>query len=291
MRPTVPDRKVTPNGMILVNKQPGVTSFQALYPLKRVYGKGLGHTGTLDQFAQGLLVVLTGKFTKFTPFFTDFDKVYEADFFLGRETSTLDPEGETVFTGAVPGEEQVLSPLSSFLGPQLQIPPTYSAIHVDGKRAYERVRAGEVLVMEPRPVTFHSIEVLRWASPVLTLRIHCSKGTYIRSLARDWGRAVGCGAYVSRLVRHRVGPFELPEETARYFDTHETLELLGIPVLLTNRSEEISRGLPVDGLVPELKALGGDRVGLWSEKDGLVAVAERQTGRWGYLFVQSGGGQ
>ncbi|MEI8092941.1 MAG: tRNA pseudouridine(55) synthase TruB [Spirochaetales bacterium] len=273
--------------MILLNKRPGVTSFQALYPLKREYGTVLGHTGTLDQFAQGLLVVLTGKFTKFTPFFTDFDKVYEADFTFGRETTTLDPEGTTVSEGPVPPLESLLSYANQFRGVLNQVPPQYSAVHIDGKRAYQRVRDGESPEIPPRAITVHELDVVRWANPVLTLRVHCSKGTYIRSLARDWGRLAGCGAFVSRLIRHRVGPFSLPEQPQVFMDEHETLKILDIPLLEVRDLDGVSRGLDPLRQSSELMDLPQERAALVDSAGRLGAVVERRAGRWSYVFVQA----
>ena len=187
--------------MVLLDKKPGLTSFQALYPVKKQFAwpHGGAIPGTLDSFAEGLLVVLVGKFTKFNPLFTAFDKVYEAEFTFGTETDTLDPTGQPVFSRDVPLESPA-GLAENWVGELNQVPPDYSAIHVDGRRASDRVRSGQTLELSPRKVTVYSLDVLGWSSPVsLPVRIHCSKGTYVRSLARDWGRAVGCGAHVSRL--------------------------------------------------------------------------------------------
>jgi len=287
MRPIVAD---STNGLVLLDKEPGRTSFQALYPVKRLYGNSVGHTGTLDQFAEGLLVVLVGKFTKFNPLFTAFDKVYEADFTFGVETSTLDPEGEPILTGPVPVESP--GPLSSrWTGDLLQIPPQYSAIHVAGKRASDRVRDGETVEMAPRAITVYSLEVLKWSSPILTVRIHCSKGTYVRSIARDWGRAVGCGAHVTRLRRLRVGPFGLPEANPMEFkDDHWALKSLGIPTVEVSglAVSAVLNGRELSEFVPRLVEIQGDRAGLLDPDGKLFAVVERIEGRWKYLFVDRG---
>lgn len=285
MRPTVADPT---NGLVLLDKEPGRTSFQALYPVKRLYGNAVGHTGTLDQFAEGLLVVLVGKFTKFNPLFTAFDKVYEADFTFGAETSTLDPEGEVVLSGPVPASSPGdLAP--RWVGDLQQIPPQYSAIHVDGRRASDRVRAGETLEMAPRAVTVYSLEVLGWSAPVLTVRIHCSKGTYVRSIARDWGRAVGCGAHVTRLRRTRVGPFGLPEVPPFEFrDEAWGLSTLGIPrfTVAPEAVAPVLNGRDPGVFVPALEA-AGERAALEAPDGRLLAVVERRPG-WKYLFVDRG---
>ena len=286
MRPIVPEPT---NGLVLLNKEPGRTSFQALFPVKRLYGNTVGHTGTLDSFAQGLLVVLVGKFTKFNPLFTAFDKVYEADFTFGAETSTLDPEGEIVLSGPVP----TVSPgslSSQWVGDLQQIPPQYSAIHIDGRRASDRVRDGQIVDMPPRPVTVYSLEVLAWKSPILTVRIHCSKGTYVRSIARDWGRAVGCGAHVTRLNRLRVGPFGLPEGGMEFKDSRWSLDTLGIPSLQVPTESEmpILNGREPGAFVPGLNSQTSALVGLTFSNGTLVAVVERKLSQWTYLFVDRG---
>lgn len=289
MRPIVADPV---NGLVLLNKEPGRTSFQALYPVKRLYGSSVGHTGTLDQFAEGLLVVLVGKFTKFNPLFTAFDKVYEADFTFGVETSTLDPEGEPVLTGPVPADSP--GPMAPrWTGDLMQIPPQYSAIHVDGRRASDRVRDGQTVEMQARPVTVYSLEVLSWQVPVLSVRIHCSKGTYVRSIARDWGRAAGCGAHVTRLRRLRVGPFSLPETEPMEFKSDSwVLDALGIPqipVPATSVPPLLNGRDPAD-FAPSLASVSGARAALADPGGRIFAVVERRGAGWSYLFVDRGSG-
>ena len=286
MRPIVTE---SPSGIVLLNKEPGKTSFQALYPIKRLYGQAVGHTGTLDKFAQGLLVVLVGKFTKFNPLFTAFDKVYEADFTFGSETSTLDPEGEVIFQGTVPGNE-ILDLAPRWVGPQMQVPPEYSAIHVEGKRASDRIRDGQTVSLPARPIVVYSLEVLAWKPPVLTVKIHCSKGTYVRSMARDWGRALGTGAHVTRLSRLSVGPFHLGDEPWVFRDAQWTLETLGIPVLpvLVEQKAAILNGRDPALFVPDLASVVTERAGLHDQDRRLLAVVEKSDGAWKYLFVDRG---
>lgn len=288
MRPIVAE---TTPGVVLLDKEPGRTSFQSLYPIKKLYGNSVGHTGTLDQFAEGLLVVLVGKFTKFNPLFTAFDKVYEADFTFGAETTTLDPEGAVVMTGPVPEMSPgYLAP--RWTGELQQVPPQYSAIHVDGKRASDRMRSGESLEMLPRLVTVYSLEVLLWKRPVLTVRIHCSKGTYVRSIARDWGRALGCGAHVTRLRRLRVGPFGLPTTPPwQFLDALETLKALDIPRLVADESAllPLKNGRPPEEFLPGLQEIPGRMVGVVDGQGRVFATLEKRD-RWGYLFVDREGG-
>ena len=197
-------------GIIFLHKMPGLTSFQALGKLKRVLGtRKVGHTGTLDKFAEGLLIILTGKLTRLNSIITDMDKSYEALIRFGRETDTLDPEGETVATAPIPELEMIESKLSSFKGDIAQIPPRYSAIHIDGKRAHTLARSGQNVEMPSRNITIYALEILSYDAPDLKLRIHCSKGTYIRSLARDLAIACESRGVVQELVRTDVGPFNV----------------------------------------------------------------------------------
>jgi tRNA pseudouridine55 synthase len=199
------------SGILLLDKPAGVTSFSALAPVKKLLHSKTGHAGTLDKFAEGLLVVLLGACTKLNPLFSSLDKTYEAVFTFGEETATLDPEGEIVLTAPVP-ELSVLDPLlSQFTGSMMQVPPAYSAVHVNGKRAYAEARKGREPVIPPRQVYIEYFRMLNWDPPRLRAEIRCSKGTYIRSLARDLGRAAGSAAHVSELKRTAVGPYSLSE--------------------------------------------------------------------------------
>jgi tRNA pseudouridine55 synthase len=225
---------MSPAGVLLIDKQPGETSFRSLGSIRRTMCKKVGHTGTLDKFATGLLVVLVGPFTKLNPFFTNLDKEYKAVFRFGMETETLDPEGAITETGPVPDLEAIQHACEAFTGTQMQRPPLYSAVHVDGKRAYKRARDGEQVELVAREITVSSIIIDAWQPPYLHLRISCSKGTYIRSLARDMGKCMGTCAFVSELSRTRVGPFLLeqakPAEQASIADVRgdrEIFESLG----------------------------------------------------------------
>ena len=200
------------DGLVLLNKPEGMTSFQSLNAVKRaVKGKKVGHAGTLDKFAKGLVIGLVGGFTRLNPYFSGLDKSYLGVVTLGVETATLDPQGEVVKEGAVPHNVDWNLLLSRFTGPQRQIPPRFSAIHVQGKRAYKRTLSGEDPLLPPRDITIHSLELVKWHPPHLTIRVKCSKGTYIRSLARDLGEALGSCAHLSFLVRETIGGFRLED--------------------------------------------------------------------------------
>ena len=231
------------NGIILLNKRPGFTSFQELNYLKRHLGiKKLGHGGTLDKFAEGLLIVLVGYMTRFNQYLLPLEKTYMAEFHFGVETDTLDPEGEPIAEAAVPDRQQVVDVLDQFQGEILQRPPEYSAVHIQGKRAYQAARRGEQLEMPQRTVHIYKLELCSWNPPKAQLRIRCSKGTYIRSLARDIARSVGSRAYVSALTRTAVGPYTL-QETVRP-------ESCTLQQHLIDPLDALARSLPVEQAVP-----------------------------------------
>ena len=207
------------NAVILVDKGEGITSFDCLGRIKRNVNKKTGHCGTLDKFAHGLMIVLCGSYTHMVPAFMGLDKTYEAEIEFGRMTDTLDPEGEVVETSPVPSEEVILSAVRRLTGVQMQLPPVYSAIHVNGKRSYQMARSGASDVdLTPR------LEVLSWKSPVLAIRLHVSKGTYIRSFARDLGHMCFSSAFVRTLYRTQIGPFRV-EDAVRY-DDEDALKLI-----------------------------------------------------------------
>ena len=197
--------------LVLLDKASGVTSFQAISSIKRIVNKKTGHAGTLDKFAEGLLIVLTGSLTRMNPLFSGMDKKYVGTICFGEETDTLDPEGEVIKEAGIPTLAMIESVLPAFRGRIDQTPPVYSAVHVNGKRAYKEARAGNIPAIPSRSVVIHGLEILDWRPPLLEIAVHCSKGTYIRSLARDIGAAAGSAAYLSRLVRTSIGQFELSE--------------------------------------------------------------------------------
>jgi tRNA pseudouridine55 synthase len=202
-------------GVILLDKPPGQTSFQALSHIKHMLGtRRVGHAGTLDKFAQGLLVVLAGRMTRLAAFATAMDKEYVATLTLGRQTDTLDPEGIVVSEGPMPTAQDLEAMLPAFVGRIKQVPPLYSAIHVGGKRAYEATRKGEQIVLAPREVTIYSLRLISFSPPLATLQVVCSKGTYIRSLARDLAERLSTCAFVSELRRIRIGGFNVDEARA-----------------------------------------------------------------------------
>ncbi|MDR2541927.1 MAG: tRNA pseudouridine(55) synthase TruB [Treponema sp.] len=200
------------SGLILLNKKPGITSFDALRDIKRSLGTGkVGHTGTLDKFASGLLIVLVGKALKLSQWFTNCDKKYKGRICFGIETDTLDPEGSIIAKADLPTRELIEDVLKQFRGEIKQIPPVYSAIHINGKRASALAREGVTPEMKKRPVTIHEIELLSWDPPFADVFVHCSSGTYIRSLARDIALAAESRGYLIELERTQVAGFVLAE--------------------------------------------------------------------------------
>ncbi len=202
------------SGLLLVEKGQGVTSFQVVAHLRRLLGvHKIGHGGTLDPLATGLLPILVGEGTKLTPFLTEQDKEYEVTLILGVKTDTLDITGKILEELPVPAliREAVEEVLKRFVGEIAQVPPMFSALHHRGRRLYELARQGMTVERPSRTVRVHAVELLDLAVPRVTLRIACGRGTYIRSLCSDLGEALGCGATVERLVRTRVGRFTLAE--------------------------------------------------------------------------------
>ena len=301
-------------GIALVAKPEGLTSFQTLGPLKRSLGtRKLGHTGTLDKFASGLLVVLVGSLTRLGPWFTALDKVYEATLRFGEETDSLDPEGEVVARADPPSPKSLALALPSFMGELMQAPPAYSAVHIGGERASDRARRGEVLDMRARPVTIHELDLINYDGRDARLRVRCSSGTYIRSLARDIALSMGSRARLETLVRTRVGPFRLdaaraPQDfsegkglvtldagaaTSLGFDAY-LLSPKALPAFShggTLRMDDLKPLAPLDPGHPSMKAAakavteGARPLAIFSEEGDFLGVMEDSAGSLRYRFV------
>lgn len=202
------------DGILNINKATGMTSHDVVAKVSKILQqKRVGHTGTLDPAASGVLPICVGQATRVAEYLGESGKAYQAEIIFGAVTDTYDTEGTIIRTASIAGLTlpQIEEALSHFLGPQAQLPPRYSAIKIQGQPAYKRARAGEEISLEPRSITISRLEIITWDSPRLTLAIECSKGTYIRSLAYDLGQYLGCGAYLGALVRTRSGPFLLSE--------------------------------------------------------------------------------
>lgn len=210
--------------IVLFDKEEGITSFSSLYSIKRCYAKGtkVGHAGTLDKFASGLMIVLIGNATRLNPVFSSFDKSYIATIRFGEESDTLDPEGRIIKTSDLPSLEEVLYALDKIKGKSLQQPPVYSAVHVDGKRAYKEARKDKEIEMPFRPIEVYEARFISYEDGLLTAFFHVSKGTYIRSLARDMAYSINKVSRLEKLRRVSIGPYSISD--IGKFDMKELLE-------------------------------------------------------------------
>jgi tRNA pseudouridine55 synthase len=199
-------------GLLLVDKPAGMTSHDVVQQVRRIYGeRSIGHLGTLDPFATGLLVLLIGRATRLATFIDTEPKVYEAAIKFGAETDTDDATGTVTRTGAPPREADVRAAVKSLTGAISQVPPAYSAKSVDGTRAYDAARRGQPLALSPVNVTVHAWNLRSLTSDSLSATITCSGGTYVRALARDLGRIAGSAAHLESLRRTRVGSFDVSD--------------------------------------------------------------------------------
>jgi tRNA pseudouridine55 synthase len=294
-----------PSGLVLLNKKAGLTSFEALGAVKRAIGSGkAGHTGTLDKFARGLLLVLTGGALKLSPWFSHADKQYVGRIRFGVENDTLDPEGSVVAKAAPPSLEQTEKALSQFTGGIMQEPPAYSALHVNGKRASALARSGEAPEMKKRPVHIYKLELRAWAPPFAEIYVHCASGAYIRSLARDIAIAAGSRAHLCALERTHVAGFSLEDawdgDLEKPFLRHmekidkKVLSALGLPWFDVDPEEaaDIFHGKPVSPLLEGRPLMQGrEDVPVSADKvlssaaavfcdNALVAIVEKSCGEW-----------
>jgi tRNA pseudouridine55 synthase len=203
------------NGILNLNKPAGISSAAAVARVKRLLPRGvkIGHAGTLDPFATGVLLLLVGKATKLCEKLMDEPKQYEATVKLGATTETLDPDSDEIVDALAKPvtRDKIDSALQEFIGEIQQRPPIYSALKIAGKAAYARARQGEEVDLEPRPVKIYGIQMLRYEWPVVEIRVDCGRGTYIRSLARDIGETLGTKGYLTALKRTAVGQFRVDD--------------------------------------------------------------------------------
>jgi tRNA pseudouridine55 synthase len=269
-RPGVEQR----TGLVLVDKQAGPSSFGAIAALRPALGRKLGHAGTLDPFASGLLVVLAGRATRLATFLTGLDKRYLATVQFGARSTTDDPEGELTPGDGTVTEAEVAAALAAFRGRIRQVPPAASAIHVDGERAYARFRRGETVLVPARDVEILALELVAFdaARQAAEIDVHCSTGTYVRALARDLGDAVGTGAYCSALRRTAVGPFDVAEADGALRPAGDAVPHLPHAVLDAAAADAIRHGRSVAG------ASDRDRPTAVFHGDDLVAIARAGEG-------------
>ena len=239
-------------GIIVIHKEKGFTSHDVVAKLRGIlHMKKIGHTGTLDPDATGVLPVALGKGTKLVDLLTDKEKTYEAVLHLGIDTDTQDMSGTVLEEKPVNvTEEEVRKVLKSFVGEQLQVPPMYSALKVNGKKLYELAREGKTVERKARPVCFYEIEPLEFHLPLVKIRVTCSKGTYIRTLCHDIGEKLGCGGCMEELLRSRVGRYSL-------FESH-TLAQVEAAVADGTVQDMID---PVEAVLAEYPALYADSYG------------------------------
>ena len=240
------------DGVLNIRKEKGYTSFDVVAKLRGIlHMKKIGHTGTLDPEAEGVLPVVLGKATKLVDLLTEKQKTYEALLHLGLETDTQDMTGTVLEEKPVEvTEEEVRTVIRSFLGEQQQIPPMYSALKVDGKKLYELAREGKTVERKPRAVQFYEIEIKKIELPYVRFSVTCSKGTYIRTLCHDIGQKLGCGGCMEELLRSRVGRYSL-------FESH-TLAQVEAAVADGTVQDMID---PVEAVLAEYPALYADSYG------------------------------
>lgn len=219
------------DGVLLINKPGGVTSFDVVARVRRLYGtRKVGHTGTLDPLATGLLAVLVGRAVKASEFLTEKDKEYIAGLHLGITTDTEDITG-TILTenSVIPSRDVVLTAAAGFVGKLLQVPPMYSALKVDGEKLVDLARRGITVEREARPITVYALDIDGNGADY-RMRVACSKGTYIRTLCADIGKTLGCGGVMSALTRTRAGKFSLSD--AHTLDELESMSMTEREALL-----------------------------------------------------------
>lgn len=204
------------DNVILVDKPAGMSSFGVVARIRRVLSQAegkrvkVGHTGTLDPFATGLMIIVTGKECRNAGDYSKLDKVYEATVRLGQTSTTGDPEGEIAnISNEQPSKSDVENILTKFVGEITQIPPIYSAIKIDGQRAYKLAREGKEFDVPARKVTIFSLDLIDYTYPNLKIRAHVSSGTYIRTLAADIGESLGVGAYCTQLRRTKIAKWDI----------------------------------------------------------------------------------
>lgn len=215
------------SGVLLVDKPTDHTSHDVVARLRgKLKMKKIGHAGTLDPMATGLLIMLIGKATRISQYLISLDKVYTGTIKLGEVTNSQDAEGEVMETRPVPdfSEEQVRTAIKSFMGDQYQTPPMFSAIKIGGVPLYKKARKGEEVEREPRFIRISEYEMTRFALPEIDFRVHCSKGTYVRTLAHDLGQKLGCGGHLTSLRRTATDQFKVADAL-----TMDEIQALSLP--------------------------------------------------------------
>ena len=296
------------HGIINVYKEKGFTSHDVVAKLRGIVGqKKIGHTGTLDPDAVGVLPVCLGRATKVCDLLTDKDKVYEAVLLLGKETDTQDTSGEVLVAKDTSQltEEQVREAVFSFIGDYEQIPPMYSALKVNGKKLYELAREGKVVERKARPVKILDIQILEMNLPRVRMTVACSKGTYIRTLCHDIGQKLFCGGCMEELIRTKVGCFEIKEsltlDEIRNKKDEGTLDEVLVPIdemfsecqrmVVGEQWESLAyNGNPLYGKAVRLldgeKVLDKSKVRVYDEKGNFIGLYQYSADRGEYSIVK-----
>ena len=276
------------NGLLNINKPSGITSRDAVNRVQHWFPKRtrIGHTGTLDPLADGVLVLCIGQATRVVEYVQNMDKVYETEITLGAVSDTDDAQG--VITPQEVQQQPSFADLEThadrFRGEILQTPPQYSALKVNGRRAYKTARRGEAVAIQPRTVPIYELEILSYTFPNVKLLIHCGKGTYIRSIARDLGESLGCGAYVNKLRRQRVGPFLYAD--SKSLNAEKTPELLPIELALISlprytmnkeQAQYFCRGTQVSVHGAEKRTLSDGEYVVYDDSGQLLGLAEHRS--------------
>jgi tRNA pseudouridine55 synthase len=276
-----------PHGLLILDKPGGVTSRAVVNHVLPWFPSRtrVGHTGTLDPLATGVLVLCLGGATRLTEYVQRMNKTYHTVFLLGARSDTDDADGTItpVVDASPPDASRVTTCVAGFVGVIDQVPPAFSAAKLTGQRAYDLARRGEEVTLQPRSVRVYSIQVMHYAYPRLELEVHCGKGTYIRSLARDLGERLGCGMLVQRLRRTRVGPFttegavtlETDAETARSRLLPAEMAVAELPRLVLGEADlkRLCQGQRVNlAAVPE-RIVQGAEIAVFDTTNRLAAVA------------------
>lgn len=266
------------NGVICVYKPSGISSHDCIYKVRRALGtRKVGHTGTLDPMAEGVLPICVGKATRASEMIMAAKKVYKAEITFGFETTTADSEGEvTRKSDKVVTKEEFLAVLPQFIGEIEQIPPMYSAIHHQGKRLYQLAREGKEVERKPREITIFSIELLSFLGERAEIRVTCSKGTYIRTLCEDLGRAAGSAAHMSALIREQSGVFTI-ENSVRPEDITED-KLIPVDEMFKEYESIIlnaeNEGRVLNGAPIKLKCREGEVYRLYGEEGNFLCLSK-----------------
>lgn len=281
------------NGILVLDKPPGITSNAALQTVKRLFAAAkAGHTGSLDPLATGVLPLCFGEATKFSQFLLDADKRYHTVIKLGVATATGDADGETTETHEVPAftDEELEKALDNYRGDIMQLPSMYSALKVGGQPLYKLARQGVEVEREKRPVTIHSLELVERGPDTLTLDIHCSKGTYVRTLAEDLGRELGCGAHVAALRRTGAGPFCEADAVPLSVLEEAALEAAATEEAQAPRQLD-SKLLPISAVVKDWPSVRLTEITASYLKQGQpVQVAQAPSEGWVSVFMEAANG-